>query len=416
MSEEISISDPVLTKFKNLATQLSKAHIRADAKAKATHEHFNVFTTVLKATDEVRLHTRFIHCLLDPQGSHDCGTLFLELFFETLNQLQGLDHTEKKTSFEAPARDLNWTVFKEASRPGFGQMDILLESAAQGIAIENKIGALEQPNQVSFYAKYLQRRFGKNSLVIYLTLDGKQSSTAEGEKYLRISYGEHILTWLEKCLQKTYRIIPINQVILQYREVIRQLTSRTLDIENMQPIIQFVIDNPDILRFRSEIAQATEAAIQHTWSLIEEGIKSDLPADYEISICRRASRGRFGNGLSAAIVIVPERGNVLREAPFEIWAEQDESDFGVGVVPRGDWENLSPQDEMLFQKMRDFIHPDKGTTPRFPLGWKNLILGVDDKNFAEVVRNPNIDGMCDIIRNYVGEVEGAYLKAREKQI
>ncbi len=364
MPTDLQISDSALLPFREVSKLLSDAHIRAEVRAKATHERFNVFTTVLKATDEVRLHTRFIHCLLDPKGSHDCGSLFLDLFFETLNLSQGFDHLGNKTSFDAPGRNLLWTVFKEASRSGFGQMDILLESSGQGIAIENKIDAHEQPNQVSFYAKYLERRFGKNSLVIYLTLNGKQSYTAEGERYLRISYAEHILAWLEKCLQKTYRIIPINQVLLQYREVVRQLTNRTLDVENMQTIVQFVIDNPDIIRFRSEIAQASEAAIQQTWDLIEKGIISGLPENYEISVGRHAERGRFGNGLSAAIVIAPEPGNVLHEAPFEIWAEQDESDFGVGVVPRGDWDNLSTQDELLFQKMRDYIQPDGGHQQR----------------------------------------------------
>jgi hypothetical protein len=47
--------------FPQIAKRLSEAHIRAEERAKVTHEHFNVFTTVLKATDEV--------CIRHPDGA-----------------------------------------------------------------------------------------------------------------------------------------------------------------------------------------------------------------------------------------------------------------------------------------------------------------------------------------------------------
>lgn len=408
MDNDATMNDEALEKFRQLSNRLSVAHIRADARAKATHEHFNVFTTVLKATDEVRLHTRFIHCLLDPSGSHDCGTLFLDLFFETLREKSGLDHSDAELPFVIPCKEPRWNVYKEASRSGHGQMDILMERSGYGIAIENKIGASEQELQVSFYAKYLKNRFPENSLVIYLTLDGKRSSTAGQMPYLRISYADHILLWLEKCLLATYRIIPINQVILQYREVVRQLTNQTLDLEDMKSAIEFVIESPDIIRFRAEIALAAETAIQQTWNQIEMGIRSGLSEKYDISI-RNGVTGHFGEGQSAALVILPLKASALNSAPFEIWAERDDIGFGVGVVPKDGCYDLSNQ-------MRMSTPVDGGPTERFPLGWKNLISGTDDKDFAEVVRNPNTDGMCDIIKNYVGEVEKAYSEAREKHI
>ena len=43
---------------------------------------FNVFTTLLKPTDEVRLHSRFIESLLNVKGEHYQGSLFLDIFLK----------------------------------------------------------------------------------------------------------------------------------------------------------------------------------------------------------------------------------------------------------------------------------------------------------------------------------------------
>lgn len=416
MSDQISISDPVLATFSQLGTKLSNAHIWSEAMAKATHGRFNVFTTVLKATDEVRLHTRFIHCLLDPKGSHDCGALFLNLFFETLNAKECLSPKNKSIKFDLPSEKAVWTVFKEASRSVFGQMDILLESAGQGIAIENKIGASEQDNQVSCYANYLESRFPEKALVIYLTLDGKKSLTAGDKTYLCISYADHVLAWLEKCLQATYQIIPINQVLLQYREVIRQLTNQTLDAENMKPIVEFVRANPDIIRFRSEIALAAEEAIQVTWDEMELQITESCPEGYSIEVSQEVGQGRFGKNTRSALIIRPAEGSQLLGANFDILIEHDDmsgnfggNELGIGIVLVPGFEaNAGFKGEM------SKLVPINGeTTGRYPFGWVTLLRGLDDKSFPELTRTLNFPELNAQIWDYVKKVEEAYKKTLE---
>src|SRR5438046_832839 len=78
--------------LEQLLEMLREAETRADERSKVTHERFNVFTTLLEAHDEVRLHTRFLHCLLDPKGCHDCESLFLDLFSATLAEFPGVNH------------------------------------------------------------------------------------------------------------------------------------------------------------------------------------------------------------------------------------------------------------------------------------------------------------------------------------
>jgi hypothetical protein len=395
-----------LLPFTQIAKLLLEAHIRAEERAEVTHERFNVFTTVLKATDEVCLHTRFIHCLLDPKGSHDCGALFLNLFFDTINGAPVSGTVESKAVSTEGFENTDWTLYKEASRSGFGQMDILMESSKFGIAIENKIGAREQDNQVLSYASYLENKFKTNSLVIYLTLDGKESYTAGDRSYLRISYAEHILQWLEKCLQATYQIIPINQVILQYRQVVRQLTNKTLNTEKMQKIVEFVRANPDIIRFRAEIAEAAKLAIQEIWNEIEEKIRKSCPKGYEIRVDNPCLGGLFGKGTSCGLMIIPPKDSSLSAAPFEVCIEHDEisetlekGELGVGLVRRAD--PVKPPD--LIDRIALHISREANHNQRYPLGWMTLRRGLDDKKI--VVSADSLD--TGIIWKYVADVEKA---------
>ncbi len=45
---------------------------------------FNIFTLMLKAGDEVNLHSKFIAELLNPKGTHHQGQQFLALFLEEI--------------------------------------------------------------------------------------------------------------------------------------------------------------------------------------------------------------------------------------------------------------------------------------------------------------------------------------------
>lgn len=87
-----TIPSSALEQLRVVGQMFDADRIRADERARVTHERFNIFTTLLKEEDEVRLHTRFIHCLLDPAGFHDCGTLFLDLFLAALKKLPGENH------------------------------------------------------------------------------------------------------------------------------------------------------------------------------------------------------------------------------------------------------------------------------------------------------------------------------------
>lgn len=424
----VALPHRVLELLAKLSRQIHETHIRAGAHAKATHERFNVFTTLLSEADEVRLHTRFLHCLLDPNGLHDCGPVFLNLFFATLNEIPGLDHKDMKVCLTVPASGQHWKVTKEQSRPPHGQIDLLLERPGFGIAIENKIHAREQDRQLAAYSDYLKHQHGASWRMIYLTVDGKKSETHEDNPYLRISYRDHILVWLEKCLRETYHVIPVNQLLQQYRKVVRTITGKTIETSAMKPITDFILQNPDIIRYRQQIVDSVNEARADFLDRLVDGVSRELRNHgFKTSFRENHSGGRFGLDRYGDMLLFPPNAAFI-DAPFVFCLEHD-SDLQkilVGITTHLVRDRPGPQDANLYQRMDAILvadsqarayHKDKGNTA-WPTGWHD-ILPADDAAFAELIKTPLPDTVAKVseaVLYHVELVERVYRDAKQSGV
>mgnify|MGYP002674270750 CR=1 FL=1 len=147
-------------------------------------ESFNVFELCGIWSTEMR-HSAILAYLLNPQSSHKFGAVFLKKFYEQI----GLNHFIADGSY----------VETELSFDN-GRMDIVISNNHnQTVVIENKIYAKDQEEQLNKYQKQLLKNKGQFAL-LYLTLDGHEASEKDVD-YLRISYRNDILQWLDKCIR-----------------------------------------------------------------------------------------------------------------------------------------------------------------------------------------------------------------------
>ncbi|MGA2322934.1 MAG: PD-(D/E)XK nuclease family protein [Sedimentisphaerales bacterium] len=248
-----------------LIRELGEIKVRRDTFIRATKARFNVFTTLRKAHEEVGLHSRFLALLLNAKGSHDCGNLFLNLFLEVLKE-QGIDKNLGEPDGSNFLDKCLGDTFKNILREtplgkDYGRIDIGVVFQDSILIIENKIYAGEQSDQISRYVEYLNDCGKHNKALIYLTLDGKEPETAgeyKGEYYC-ISYSEHILRWLDRCLEKTYKYPNINTAIQQYKDVVAELVGKnTLAETNMKEMEDLIKKYPELFEYASEINQSVE--------------------------------------------------------------------------------------------------------------------------------------------------------------
>lgn len=146
---------------------------------------YSLIASMLKPTNEVSLHSRFLCSMLNPKGQHYQGNVFLKLFLEGLPV--GL------RNFIDPERAM---VIREKD-----SIDILVHDGECALVIENKVYAPDQRYQISRYIGCVQRKlFGgepdlsKRVAVIYLSAKRTQPSE-KSESLAGFVLTENVLRW-----------------------------------------------------------------------------------------------------------------------------------------------------------------------------------------------------------------------------
>lgn len=216
-------------------------------------EKFNIFSILKMERLENNTHSAFIGELLNPKGSHLKGSLFTQLFLDTIgNKSIDADKSKLELEFHIGKRD---DIKKEG-----GRIDIFLrDNNGNSISIENKIDAGDQNTQIERYVNYNK---GKNK-VYYLTLWGSspniesKGNLEEGIDYYLISYQNHILKWLELCLKESVENPILRETIKQYILLIKKITNTMYEKEN-KDLTDIILGNyEEALYISSNLTNAT---------------------------------------------------------------------------------------------------------------------------------------------------------------
>jgi len=249
-----------------------------------TGEDFNLFQILGLETAEVKTHSKFLAELLNPNGSHLQGDIFLKLFIDYLNNIRFDKDEEDPTSLENNQIELNSEnakvyVEKHIGRKNDdegGRVDIAIEDNGKNlICIENKIYAGEQEKQMQRYANYAKKF--KRSHLFFLTLWGNDTSTNGDEIVYPISYKTHIIEWLELCKKEAVNLPILRETIGQYINLIKKLTHQTTNKHMEKEIQELILRN---LSESRQIYQNYEKALCSKFNFIltelEKKIKSHL--------------------------------------------------------------------------------------------------------------------------------------------
>lgn len=206
---------------------------------KLSGQNFNLFTLLRKESDEVRLHSKFISELLDPNGSHQQGTLFLDSFLDII-QIKNFETKNATSSIEY------YTGVINKNKDVGGNIDILVRSQNNKvIKIENKIYAKEQENQLLRY-----HNFQKDGYLIFLTLRGKKSNNHKdladkNISYQQISYRKEITEWLQVCIEKCATVPIVRESIVQYLNLVKKITHQNINKKMSKEIVEKITQNKD---------------------------------------------------------------------------------------------------------------------------------------------------------------------------
>ena len=318
-------------------------------------ENYNLFSILSIERYELK-HSALIANLLDPKGSHGCGDAFLRAFFEIA--LKGTAYP-----FEDCTLPDSYTEYYTGPIVGDtgGRIDILVKSSRYGLIIENKIYAGDQDKQLTRYDNYGKKTFGADKyLLAYLTLYGYDASkestatkSAEEVGYLRLSYAEDILRWLEQCARLAYDKPLVRESLNQYIRTIKQLTYQDM---NQEKIIDLAVDHPEVVATLSSNRDAIAQGIRKKYIFAELKKYADqkgwLYDDSESSYNEEEPKIRFRKeGWSGSIIISAD-------------SEDKKSNYGW-------WINLWIGIDSKEAGAKKLACLEK-QSPEYPMGWEYL--------------------------------------------
>lgn len=182
---------------------------------------YNMVNVVRKENAEIGMHSNVIFSLIDPNGTHYQGPLFLNIFvknvlsdlYSDFGEIQSIE-TEEGTKIEG----------KENRR-----IDFTIKSDKYYVGIEMKIDAADLKDQLSDYAKDLKKKAEKDKnqevRMYYLTKNGKMASleSSNGIEYTRVSFSEHVMNWLNECKEEVKNISNLNIALQNYIDIVNKI-------------------------------------------------------------------------------------------------------------------------------------------------------------------------------------------------
>lgn len=234
-------------------------------------EQFNIFSALHRVNDEVRLHSRFISVLLSPLSRHKKNDQFLKLFLESM----GIYDFDTENVKVYPT---------ENDKSEYKEIDILIinRESKQAIIIENKINAQDSNHpdrgQLEGYFNRINKEDGipsNNIRVLYLSKNRRDPSseslgefgTIENMNGKVIDYEHEIADWLNLCLQCCINQPFMRESIIQYINLIKQMTNNDTDIRERLEIIDLIASSKENM----DAAKMLFSNIKHVkWHTVSE--------------------------------------------------------------------------------------------------------------------------------------------------
>ncbi|TDO97895.1 PD-(D/E)XK nuclease family protein [Marinomonas balearica] len=360
-------------------------------------ESFNLFKVLRGSSDEVRLHSRFLAELLDPQGSHGLGPEYLIHFVGEVLRLDGFDC---ESAF----------VLKE-----WNDIDILIRNKnGQAIILENKIYAHDQENQLHRYYQIVNDLSyeDKNIHIVYLTLDGKKASNQSlngipdeilSESYTDISYKFDISKWLKLCRKEAVEKPELRESITQYLNLVSELTHTNQSASFMKELESW---------FEKELINGRPVGMLDALLIAKEKYHAKRIEVFREAIFERISGLSF-NQNESTVTLSDCEDFVAKNDSFDIWVYPiaGEERLQVGFINNHGACYFSvwcsqKGDKTIYDAARNAINTSNfssyNKSNQWSAGWKYLsdpivLSASTDENLQKLSDNNYLNSLADTV-------------------
>lgn len=261
-----------MEEYRELLLRVSNAMKNQESVTYCPQSVYNIFHVLGVAEKEVVM-CRFLSDLLNPEGQHGCGILFLKSFLEEVLDEHRINDTLLTHT----------DVVREFAIDKKRQIDIVIYNSRFFIPIEVKIYAGEQEGQCYDYFEYA-KTVDECTQIVYLTRFGSAPSEYSrkakngteilpNEKIKCISWDNDICEWLRKLIMKLSE--PIKSIVMQYIDAINFIADRE-DDRMVEKTLKILYESSDFFSAGIQIEKSMEDAKLRLIRLVFDDFKEEM--------------------------------------------------------------------------------------------------------------------------------------------
>lgn len=372
----------------NLLNQLKLVISKYEEIEKINGTNFNIFSILNMERNEVKTHSNFIYELLNKNGSHGKGNLFLKLFLKEVLEIKDYGSFEEIKSVQ---EDLT-----EEKR----RIDFTIQTSNYQIGIEMKIDARDQESQMYDYDEELKKRRQENQnlKLYYLTLDGKKPSENSISKddnrlneknYELISFENHIVKWIDLCIKECATSTIVREALVQYLNLVKTITNQSNSKGEIMEMVEILSTGNNLKVFleAEEAVKETKIKLQLTFweNLIEKLDKTEYKFVFESqndkkekNIDKAVNRYYEDKQLNKDYGYTYYLDNKDKNIYYSIWVD-DELYYEIGSIKEDDSFNI------MKEKIKGLKY-DK---------YHGFGYFKEEFNFANLLTTPNVFELFD---------------------
>lgn len=236
------MEDKVIQEFKNKLIEINGKIETIEEISRHKGDKFNIFSILGIQRREVETHSFLLYELINPNGSHYQGNLYLDIFIKEVLEIYDFELDDAK-------------VVRETLTDDGKYIDFTISNDTYYIAIEMKIYSKENGNQLDNYKAFLDSIPNKEKRLYYLTLLGDKAdkSKIEEDKYIRISFLKHISNFIEKSVEQIKNPPTIKEILVQYQKTIKNITNQSTG--EFSEMIEVLVKEPNIVKAATILSQ-----------------------------------------------------------------------------------------------------------------------------------------------------------------
>jgi hypothetical protein len=253
--------------------------------------------------------SRYLAMLLDPDGMHGQGDLFLRTFFE---RFYGAAEWATPSAFQGISLEHPTTAGR--------RLDIFMQFHGGLVGVENKPWAADQVRQLHDYADFLESRaLGKHWLLVYVCNEEPSEESISqdrlrdlvaGGRFLRITFHD-VVDWLDYCAAFT-RAPTVRIFVEELVRFVRGAINGEPAMAEQNEVMGAILKSEESLRSAFLVASSMDKLKQELLSSLHADLKAafqELPYALiweEAALARGSAYAGFG------VLLHPDHKVVLR--------------------------------------------------------------------------------------------------------